>query len=268
MAAPPPAGASSVRSAFSGGGPLARVNPLAKVLGPLPPIAVVLFTPGLRIGAWLLLAGLVTLLGFGRIRARTTALLLAGLAAMMAVITVSLGIFARNDKVRGINELFEFGGFTVYLENLHLGLGTALRMAALLVLVLVGGMTTTAEDLVKSMIRYLRMPYRIGYAALAAYRFVPRFRRELELVRSAHAIRGIAPGKGPAAAARRRLSYAIPLLAGAIRHGERVALAMDARAFGLLRYRTERSQPRWRSSDTVFVLVAWAVSAGIFVFGW
>ena len=45
------------------------------------------------------------------------------------------------------------------------------------------------------------------------------------------------------------------------RHAERVALAMDARAFGAHRDRTERYLLPWRARDTVFMLVFWAVSA-------
>lgn len=57
----------------------------------------------------------------------------------------------------------------------------------------------------------------------------------------------------------------MPLLAGAIRHAERVALAMDARAFGAHPDRTERHLVPWRVRDTVFVAVFWIVSAGILI---
>ena len=100
----------------------------------------------------------------------------------------------------------------------------------------------------------LRVPYRIGYTALAALRFVPRFRHELEVIRAAHRVRGTDGGRrsrSPRCAA--RSGIAIPLLASAIRHAERVALAMDARAFGAHPTRTERAVSRWRARDTVFV---------------
>ena len=53
----------------------------------------------------------------------------------------------------------------------------------------------------------------------------------------------------------------VPLLAGAIRHAERVALAMDARAFGAHPDRTERTISRWRRRDTVFVIAFWVAGA-------
>jgi energy-coupling factor transport system permease protein len=78
-------------------------------------------------------------------------------------------------------------------------------------------------------------------------------------------VRGTDTGRGPLAAARRTAATAVPLLAGAIRHAERVALAMDARAFGAHRTRTERTISRWRTRDTVFVVAYWLVAAAVFV---
>nr|MDQ2697790.1 energy-coupling factor transporter transmembrane protein EcfT [Actinomycetota bacterium] len=63
------------------------------------------------------------------------------------------------------------------------------------------------------------------------------------------------------------VSYAVPLLASAIRHAERVALAMDARAFGAHPTRTERVISRWRARDSMFVLLFWVASAAIFWVG-
>ncbi len=104
------------------------------------------------------------------------------------------------------------------------------------------------------------MPYRVGYAALAAIRFVPRFGRELETIRQAQRVRGVG-GFAPT----RWIRTVVPLLAGAIRHAERVALAMDARAFGAHPDRTERHLVPWRRRDTAFVLGLWAVTAAVFL---
>jgi energy-coupling factor transporter transmembrane protein EcfT len=57
---------------------------------------------------------------------------------------------------------------------------------------------------------------------------VPRFGHELDVIRQAHRVRGAHGGRGPFAAVARWWGYIVPLLAGAIRHAERVALAMDA----------------------------------------
>ena len=120
------------------------------------------------------------------------------------------------------------------------------------------------------MVQQLRVPYRIGYTALAAFRFVPRFGHELEVIRQAHRVRGAHGGRGPFSAIARWAGYAVPLLAGAIRHAERVALAMDARAFGAYPDRTERHLVPWRIRDTAFVTLFFALSAALFwiLFPW
>ena len=124
-----------------------------------------------------------------------------------------------------------------------------------------------ASAFVRALVQNLRVPSRLGYTALAALRFVPRFRHELDVIRAAHRVRGIDTGRGPVAAVRRSISYAVPLLASAIRHAERVALAMEARAFGAHDTRTERIASRWRPRDSAFVALFWLVTAAIVWWG-
>jgi energy-coupling factor transport system permease protein len=84
------------------------------------------------------------------------------------------------------------------------------------------------------------------------------------VIRAAHRVRGTDTRRGPIAAVRRGIGYSIPLLASAIRHAERVALAMDARAFGAHDTRTERVVSRWRVRDTVFVVAFWVVGVAVY----
>ena len=114
-----------------------------------------------------------------------------------------------------------------------------------------------------SAVQQLRAPYRIGYTALAAYRFVPRFGYELGVIRAAHRVRGTHGGRGPFARLARGWGYIVPLLASAIRHAERVALAMDGRAFGAYPTRTERHEVPFRTRDIVFIALMLAASAAI-----
>ena len=136
--------------------------------------------------------------------------------------------------------ILQIGGWSLYGGALAVGLATGLRFVAIIALALIAGLTSTGPDLVRTAVQQLRVPYRIGYTALAAFRFVPRFGHELEVIRQAHRVRGAHGGRGPFAALARWWGYIVPLLAGAIRHAERVALAMDARAFGAHPDRTER----------------------------
>ncbi|MCM3695117.1 energy-coupling factor transporter transmembrane component T [Microbacterium oleivorans] len=244
-------------------GLLARIGPLAKLAAPLPAMAVLVFARDLVTPlAFLAVAYLVIFVG-ARVSARVAALLLLGIPTGAAVIGLSLGLWVDSDLVDGTDPVLSVGAWSLYSGAVDVGLATGARLAAILALGLIAGLTTSGPDLVRATVQQLRVPYRIGYAALAAIRFVPRFGYELEVIRQAHRVRGAHGGRGPFAAVARWWGYLVPLLAGAIRHAERVALAMDARAFGAHPDRTERHLLPWRPRDTVFVLVFWAVSAAL-----
>lgn len=244
-------------------GPLTRLNPLSKVAAILPALVVLVFsrTPWMPL-AFLVLAYLALIAGARMTRLAAT-LLFVVLPAVVAVFGVTIGVWTDADLVADTPVLVSIGAFDFHLGAYLIGLTTALRLASLFALALVSGLTTTGPDLVRSLVQQLRVPYRIGYAALASVRFVPRFGLELELIRSAHRVRGASGGRGPVARVRRSLGYVVPLLAGAIRHAERVSMAMDSRAFGAHPTRTERHVVPFRPVDVVFVVCFWAVSAAI-----
>lgn len=251
---------------------LHALNPLAKLAAPLPAMVALIFTRGLAIPTALIVLTLAVLLIGAQLRARTVTLLLVGLPVLIGVLGLSFGIWVDPSRVDPGSPaasvvLLEVGSWQFTLAAYLIGLATALRIAALLMLSLIAGLTTTGPELVRALVQNLRVPYRIGYTALAALRFVPRFGHELEVIRAAHRVRGIDHGRGPIAAVRRTLTLAIPLLASAIRHAERVALAMDARAFGAHPTRTERTLSRWRARDTAFVVLFWCAIVAVYWWG-
>lgn len=242
---------------------LHRLNPLAKVAAPLPIMVYLVFARDIATPLAFLLLALALVFTGSRPSGRMTALLLLGLPAVILVMSLSFGLWVDASRVDRSVVLFSLGDYSFYLGSWVVGLATALRLACLLALTLIAGLTTSGPDLVRAMIQQLRLPYRIGYTALAAFRFVPRFAYELQVIRSAHRVRGMTGGRGPVAGIRRYLGYVVPLLAGAIRHAERVALAMDSRAFGAHRTRTERHLVPFRARDALFIAAFWAASAAI-----
>lgn len=246
---------------------LHRLNPLSKVAAPLPAMVVLLFTRDVTTPL-AFCAVVVALLVLGaRLSGRTIAALLLGIPAVVAVMSLSFGLWADPEITAGTAVLFSVGDYRFTLGAWLIGLATALRLAGVLLLAMIGGLTSTGPDLVRSLVQQLRMPYRLGYTALAAYRFVPRFGHELDVIRQAHRVRGMTAGRGPYAWAKRTAGYVIPLLAGAIRHAERVALAMDARAFGAFATRTERYVIEFRTRDWVFIGCFWSATAIIVALG-
>lgn len=244
---------------------LYRLNPLAKLAAPAPAMVLLVFvrdaaTPA----AFLALAYVVLLVGV-RFTRRLALALFVGVPVGMLVIGLGFSLWTDPTRIGDPGTaVAHLGGWTLYSGMLAIGYATAVRLGAIVALSLIVGLSTTAPDLARSFVQQLRVPYRIGYTALAAFRFVPRFGHELDVIRQAHRVRGAHGGRGPFAAVARWSGYVVPLLAGAIRHAERVALAMDARAFGAHPDRTERHSVPWRVRDTVFVTAFLLVSGALF----
>lgn len=241
------------------------LNPLAKLAAPLPAMLVLVFVRDLATPLAFIVLAYAVLLAGARLTARLGLVLVVALPLGAAVIGLGMALWTDASRVDTSVTILQIGGWSLYGGALAVGLATGLRFVAIIALALIAGLTSTGPDLVRTAVQQLRVPYRIGYTALAAFRFVPRFGHELEVIRQAHRVRGAHGGRGPFAALARWWGYIVPLLAGAIRHAERMALAMDARAFGAHPDRTERHLVPWRVRDTVFVAAFWVVSAGILI---
>ncbi|WP_417509885.1 energy-coupling factor transporter transmembrane component T family protein [Microbacterium sp.] len=243
---------------------LNHLNPLTKIAAVLPAIVLLVFVRDMVTPLIFIVLAYVLILTGTRITAKIAALLF--LAVPIGIVAVGFGFSLWVDaaSVDHTAPFLQIGGWTLFTGALQVGCASALRIAAILALALIGGLTTTGPDLARAGIQQLHIPYRIGYTALAAYRFVPRFNYELSVIRAAHRVRGHHRGRGPFAAMARGWGYIVPLLASAIRHAERVALAMDARAFGAYPTRTERHIVPFRMRDVVFIVAFIAASAVIF----
>lgn len=242
---------------------LYALNPLAKLVAPLPAMIVLVFVRDLTTPLVFIALAYALLLVGARLTVRLALLLLVALPIGVLVLGLGMSVWTDPSRVDQTVAVISIGPWTLYGGALQVGFATALRLAAIVALALAAGITTSGPDLVRATVQQLRVPYRIGYTALAAFRFVPRFRHELDVIRQAHRVRGSHGGRGPFAALARWWGYIVPLLAGAIRHAERVALAMDARAFGAYPDRTERHLVPFRRRDVVFVAAFWVLSAAL-----
>jgi len=240
------------------------INPLAKLGAVVPAMALLAFTRDLLTPAIFLALAYAIVLSGARLTRRAGAVMLLGVPIGMAVLTVGFGVWVDPGQVSDSAGVLTIGDWTLHSGALLISLATALRLGAILALALIGGLTTRGPDLVRATVQQLHVPYRIGYTALAAYRFVPRFGYELSIIRAAHRVRGHGAGRGPVARLVRGWGYIVPLLASGIRHAERVALSMDARAFGAHLTRTERHLVPWRRRDTVFTAAVLLASALVF----
>lgn len=246
---------------------LHRLNPLAKIAATLPAMVIVLVSRDVQTPLVAVVVSLMLVAVGARLAWRWWALLVVVAPVAVALLALSFALWVDPDRVEQSSVVLRFGAIAVTKVAIEIGLATALRLAGLFALALVWAASSSGADLVRALIAQLRVPYRIGYTALAALRFVPRFKVELEIILAAHRVRGVTGGRGPIASARRTVARLVPLLAAAIRHAERVALAMDARAFGAYSSRAERHPVTFSGWDFAFVLICWALTAVAVVAG-
>ncbi len=139
------------------------------------------------------------------------------------------------------------GPWRVTAEALQAGVGLGLRVVAIGSIGAVFALTTDSTRLVDALVQQARVPERFAYGALAAYGAIPRFGADLANLRAARRIRGLRGSWHP--------RILVGLLVLAIRHGDRMALAMDARAFGSGPRSRYREVP-WRWLDLVVAITA------------
>lgn len=161
--------------------------------------------------------------------------------------------------------LWSFGPLTFTDEGLAYGLVIMLRMVGFFAASLLFVLTTDPTDFVQALIQKAHLGDRFGYGAHAAYGFVPLLDNELATIRAAHRVRGVKESGGIGDRYRYFVGLLVPLLAGAVRRAERVALAMDARGFGAYPDRTYYRHSTFGVGDLVFVLGVAAALGGILV---
>ncbi len=140
-----------------------------------------------------------------------------------------------------------------------------LRLLCFALLSLVFVKTTEPQHFILSLVHQLHLNYRVAYGTMVGYRMLPMFQADYQTIRAAQRVRGVREITGFLHVWSRMRRYTIPLLAGAVRKAGRVALAMDARAFGALPDRTYRERMVVRRSDWLYLLAVVALATAVVV---
>lgn len=241
----------------AGNPPLYRLNPSVKlfliaILTIIVSLAYEPILPGL-----LLLSLFSAVCYFGRISPA------AFLKVLVPFITLALGFVCFMLLARGLNGS---GPYQIWFlrwdgENLLISLTLGLRILVIILLSMAFIMTTQPVEFILSLIQNLKVPYVVGYATLTAYRFLPTFNDELQKIRLAQQVRGIEQEKGFIAGIKSIPRYLLPILATAVRRGERAALAMDGRAFGAYPKRNYYKEIKIQKLDIVAIVTVLAYCA-------
>lgn len=184
---------------------------LALTLHPLPPLILALVALG---------AGLQ----LGRIAPVVLARTLGPLWIAALAVGLSNALFSVANADSTAPELIALGPLRITMEAAANGIALSLRVAAIACVGAVFTLTTDSTRLADSLVQQARVSARFAYGALAAYQSIPRFAEDLTTLRQARRIRGLRGGWHP--------RLLVGLLVLAIRHGDRMALSMDARGFG------------------------------------
>ncbi|MCX8032105.1 MAG: energy-coupling factor transporter transmembrane protein EcfT [Thermoleophilia bacterium] len=143
-----------------------------------------------------------------------------------------------------------------------------LRLLCFALVSLVFVKTTEPQRLILSLVHQFRLNYRVAYGSLVGYRMLPLLQSDYQMIKAAQRLRGMGEFSAllhPLAWLRR---YATPLLVGAVRRANRVALAMEARAFGAVPERTYRVKMSITRTDVLFVCLSAVVAAGVLLAVW
>lgn len=240
---------------------LHRLNPLSKVLATLPVLAFVALTTDPWTPLAIIVLNVLVLLVLGRVSFTRLLKILAPLSLLMVGFLLVYPLVVRRELVQDTPLLLSLGPIQVYRGGLVFGIATALRVFCLISLSLPFSLTTDSSDFIRALVQQWKLPYRVGYSAMAAFRFVPMLQTELLVIQAAHRVRGISDKGGLRAQYDRLKRYAVPLLATAIRQAERTALAMEGRAFGAFDTRTYFKRMAFAPRDFAFVLSFWLACA-------
>jgi energy-coupling factor transport system permease protein len=118
-------------------------------------------------------------------------------------------------------------------QALLFGFGRGLKLALLLSTSILFLSTTTIEEFTTSLVTF-RVPHRVAFAMSLAFRLVPLFMDSALTVVQAQRLRGYDFNRGNLLERMKRYVPAvIPVFMGALRRANNMAMALEARGFGL-----------------------------------
>jgi len=147
-----------------------------------------------------------------------------------------------------------YGGFLY-------GLSTAIRLDTFLATGILFLSTTRVEEVAYALGR-LGLPYTMGFTLTLAFRLVPVFFDAALSVVQAQRCRGLEFGRGGVVARLRRfVPVIVPVLIGALRRADRMAMALELRGFNSGRPRTTYLRARAGAADVLAGTLAVATVA-------
>ncbi|MET0672891.1 MAG: energy-coupling factor transporter transmembrane component T, partial [Microbacterium pygmaeum] len=126
------------------------LNPLVKLLAPVPAMVLLVFVRDIATpSAFLALSYAVLLVGVNFTR-RLAAILLLAVPLGILLLGVGFSLWTDAAQVDSTPVVAQLGAWTLYRGALEIGFASALRIVAIIALALPAGLSTTGPDLVRS----------------------------------------------------------------------------------------------------------------------
>lgn len=163
---------------------------------------------------------------------------------VVAMTTLSWMVFYRQGR-----PLLVAGPFYLSRASLTFGFGRGIKLGELLATSVIFLSTTKVEEFTIGLAR-LGVPYRAGFAITLAFRLAPLFIDSALTVMQAQSLRGHDFNRGgPVARVKRYVPVMVPVFMGALRKANNMAMALEARGFGLSARPTSFVAYPFRPSD-------------------
>lgn len=226
--------------------PLARVNPLAKVVGIVSFGLAALLWPDFMLGLALIVV-LFALSALARILPGFSKVMLGFGLPVTAMLLLIQGCFSPRNTVV-IADL----GFA------RLGLEGSLYAAKIVVtlMVFLGGFfltgKTTYMGCLVAALTQVGIPSKVGYLVLATLNVVPQMQRRVKVIEEAQHARGLETGGGFLSRARAFIPLLGPVVLSSLTDSQERGMTLETRGFGIKGVRrTSYLKAGWRVSDTL-----------------
>ncbi|OPZ63563.1 MAG: Energy-coupling factor transporter transmembrane protein EcfT [Firmicutes bacterium ADurb.Bin506] len=121
----------------------------------------------------------------------------------------------------------------VRLGGFVYGIGMALKILIVLLVITVFGFTTSPSEIVQVIARIPFIPYQVGFVVSTAWKFVPVVQMQMRTLMDAHRSRGVDfEAGGFTQRVKKTSGIVMPLFANSLSMADTMALAMESRAFG------------------------------------
>jgi energy-coupling factor transport system permease protein len=116
---------------------------------------------------------------------------------------------------------------------------------------------TTSPDKLSLALEKARVPYEFNFAFITAIRFVPVLAEETQTIMDAQRSRGLELDKGGfLSRVRKYIPILLPLIVNSIRRSLELAEAMESRAFGATKNRTNLYELKMAKSDYIVLFIS------------